>query len=90
MRFRRRHLARRLHVDTSHADPLVRQLFTSIAEHQVALEDLAVQTGVGMTTISRWRKNRMPAIHNLNAVFNALGYQLYVTPIGGGQPGSEI
>ena len=54
--------ARRLRVDTSHADPLVRRLFALIAEHQVALEDLAVRAGVGLTTISRWRSDRAPTV----------------------------
>ena len=78
--------ARRLRVDTSHADPLVRRLFTLIAEHQVALEDLAVRAGVGLTTIGRWRSGRAATVHNLEATLNVLGYRLYITPKGGRPP----
>ncbi len=82
--------ARRLRVDTSHADPLVRRLYELVAEHQVALEDLAVRAGVGLSTIHyRWRANRAPTVYNLQAVLNVLGYELYVNAKGGGRPRKE-
>ena len=67
----------------------MRRLFALIAEHQVALDDLAERAGVGLTAISRWQANRTPIVHNLQAVFNSLGYQLYVKPIGAGRPVSQ-
>ena len=80
---------RRKRIDTTHSHPLVRRLYELIAEHQVALEDLSDRTGVALSTIYRWRSDRAPTVHNLEAVFNVLGYTLYIKPIGGGRPRKE-
>ena len=77
---------RRKRIDTTHSHPLVRRLYELIAEHQVALEDLAVRSGVALSTIYRWRAHRAPTVHTLEAVCNVLGYRLYITPKGGRPP----
>ena len=61
------------------AHPLVRQLFMLMNDQQMGQLDLAERTGINKNTLKDWRVRTVPAVDNLEACLNVLGYQLKIT-----------
>ncbi len=64
------------------AHPLIKQLFTLMNEHQTTMVELGERVGLGRQTISGWRYNRTPNLRDIEAAFNALGYDLVTKALG--------
>jgi DNA-binding phage protein len=45
-------------------------------QQQIGDHDLADRTGISREAFKQWRSRRSPAIHNIEAALNVLGYQL--------------
>lgn len=61
-------------------DPLVRDLFALANRKGVTRKGLAEAAGVAPLTVKYWQEGRVPGVSNLQAAFNALGYEMAVRP----------
>lgn len=64
-----------------HTPPLVRKLFEIANRDKTLLCEIAERAGLKRGTIKDWRHKSNPSVPNLQAAFNALGYELVVRPI---------
>ena len=65
----------------SGAHPLVHFLWSQIIEQQTSQEDVAARSGVSSSAMRKWRRvNRVPRLSEIEAVLNALGFNLAVVP----------
>lgn len=62
-----------------HCHPLVALLYTEIRDGNFTLAGVAQCAGVPLDTLMGWRKKHNPDLINLEACFNALGYELTIT-----------
>jgi transcriptional regulator with XRE-family HTH domain len=59
--------------------PLVYWIWSEMNKQRASQEDVATRSGVASSTMRKWRVGvRSPRIMELEAVINALGYQLAV------------
>ena len=70
----------RLHVPETGSTVVIR-LFQIINQQRVTLGDLERTSGVRSGTISDWRCTRSPSLQNIQAVLNALGYELRIAKL---------
>ena len=61
-----------------HVNPKVRWLFEEMNRQQIGTRDLADRSGVSHNTIDQWKFRRSPQHEHLEAVINALGYELVI------------
>ena len=61
--------------------PTVRRLFEIMREREISAQTMEQMAGLGTNTVERWKRYCNPSIVNLEACFNALGYQLVAVPI---------
>lgn len=64
--------------EPAHAHPLVRRLFAEMKRQRVSVRELAARTGMTDQTIYYWRTAKAPSVPNIEAAFNALGFDLVV------------
>lgn len=63
-------------------DPSVRKLITEINRRRMPWSEFYALSGVPMNTVLGWRSGRRePKIKQLRRAFNALGFDLVVTPL---------
>lgn len=55
----------------------------------VGVYALSAQAGLAQGTISRWRRAN-PRIHNLEAAFNCLGWEIRVEPLPAAEPAIDF
>lgn len=60
------------------ASPLIRQLFELLNRRKITIASVARKSGVQVSTICDWRSRRSPTVANLQAVLNAIGYELVI------------
>ena len=65
-----------------HVSPLVRDLFRLVKASSLTQLEIETVAGVGPGTISHWRQEHNPTLINIEACFNALGYELRAMPKG--------
>lgn len=61
-------------------DPLVRELFARANAKGFTARQIADAVGVAEGTVKHWQMGRVPGVSNIQAAFNALGYEMVVTP----------
>lgn len=62
--------------------PLLRRLWAEMAAQRVSQEDVAERSGVSSSAMRKWRNaTRKPNLPDLEACFNALGYELTIREI---------
>ena len=62
----------------AHAHPLVRKLIELANHDMTTMTEIAVRAGLRPETVSNWRYRNSPRIADLEAAFNALGYEIHV------------
>lgn len=62
-------------------DPLVRRMTKEQNAQRIGDHDLAERTGLSPSAFKAWRSRRSPAVQNITAALNALGYKLVPFPI---------
>jgi transcriptional regulator with XRE-family HTH domain len=61
-------------------DPLVRELFNLANKQGATTKSIAQSVGIAEGTVKHWQHGRVPGVSNLQAAFNALGYEMTVRP----------
>ena len=72
----------RQHIHKPDRDPILEIVCHAIAESRLTNEKIAQKAGISQQTISRWQNYelaRRPQFFTVNAVMQALGYQLTFT-----------
>lgn len=62
-------------------DPAIKRLFAEMAAQRVAQGDVAQRAGLGVHTMSEWKKRRSAKLANVRAALNVLGLDLKVVPM---------
>jgi hypothetical protein len=62
----------------AHAHPLVRKLVELANADMTTMNEVAIRAGLRPETVSNWRYRNSPRIADLEAAFNALGYEIHV------------
>ena len=65
-----------------HAHPLVRKLVELANREQTTMREIALRAGLRPETVCNWRYRNSPRIADLEAAFNALGYEIQVREVG--------
>ncbi len=61
-----------------HAHPLVRFVYSEAIRQQISLNALSRRAGLTPCAVSQWGRTVTPQVVNLEAVLNALGFELSI------------
>jgi len=64
--------------------PVIRRFFEIVQSDARSYDLIAHDAGLNRATIIRWQHNTSPNLNTFTAACNALGYDVIITPVGGG------
>lgn len=72
---------RRINLLVTNGSPTVQTLFKIARDENFTQQELAKKTGVVESTLKNWRIRNQPRVTDVEALLNALGYELQVVKI---------
>ena len=75
---RKRRSNDKLRMDGSY-HPLVRRLLEEIKASKLTCQDVLAAAGIDRGATHKWKRSQTPTLRNIEAAFNALGFDVTVT-----------